>query len=147
MVFRMHQNAANGVEMLIDNVKIYKLVTKSYDEITEGIFTVNSCEFTDDIGLELDEVPTDGVIAANAVLGIAAPGNYLFDAIIATYDETGTLLDVNIQTIETTAQDSQKAVSLEIGATDNTHSCKVFFWNMADGALTPLTEAIPFPAA
>jgi len=146
IMFRMHSNAAHGVEMLIDNFKIYKLVEATESELTTDTLSISSYEFIDDIGLPLFAVPKSGTIFANVVLGINTPGNYDFSAIIATYAEDGSLLDVKVEPVSVKLSDTSKIVPFEIGATADTYSCKVFFWNMAESAITPLTETVAFPA-
>ena len=147
IMFRMHSNAAHGVEMLIDNFKIYKLVEKvSEDEVSGDTFSINSYEFINEIGLPIDVIPTSGTIYANVVLGVNTPGNYNFSAIIATYAEDGSLLNVDIDEVSVDSSETSKFVPLEIEANASTDSCKVFFWDMAEGAFTSLTEAITFPA-
>ena len=142
--FRQHLDAGASRTTLIDNFSITKFVDAQ--TLTEGTLSVTNAVFKDGNDNTLNAVPTTGTIKADVDLGIEVRGNYSFSAIIATYDRDGRIIDADLDTVDVTASELSKNVSLEIGATAATHTCKVFFWNMMGNAFHPLTEAIVFPA-
>ena len=145
ILFRQHLDAGASRSTMIDNFSISR-ISEAPSVLTSNTLSVTSYAFKDGSDNTLSAVPTSGTVKADVTLGINTPGNYTFSAIIATYAADDSFLNVVFQPVTVTESEISKNVSLQIGATDATRACKVFFWNMENGSLMPLTGVISFPA-
>ena len=141
LVFRLHNAASDDAVIKLDNFKVYKAV--EVEELTSDTFTIESYSFKNGDNESLIDVPTSGKINATVNLTVNKPGEYDFTAFIATYENDGKLENVISVPVSVTCTDTVKTIdTLTIDADSKTDSCRIFIWDMADGACTPLTESI-----
>ncbi len=129
---RLHGNATAGATVMVDNFNVCRLSEKH--KLSTDTFTIIEKKFT----------YKDGITTADVKLAVNKPGVYNFTAFIAAYKSDGTTLqNVVAVPVSTNLSDTVKTIEgLSIASDNNTDYCKVFIWDMADGNLVPLTEAI-----